>query len=74
MSEEKNRYWKLLASAWAVPLLFVLLYRLGGPGELMLYPLLVTPLFVLYHKHVSGLCTLPFWGWIWLLLSLWAPR
>ena len=53
MSEEKNRYWKLLASAWAVPLLFVLLYRLGGPGELMLYPLLVTPLFVLYHKHVQ---------------------
>ena len=47
MSEEKNRYWKLLASAWAAPLLFVLLYRLGGPGELMLYPLLVTPLFVL---------------------------
>ena len=53
MSEEKNRFWKLLASTWTVPLLFVLLYRLGAPGELMLYPLLVTPLFTLYHKHVQ---------------------
>ena len=53
MNEDKKRFWILLASAWAVLLPFALFYRFGAPGEIVLYPLLATPLFIFFYLFVK---------------------
>ena len=53
MNEDQKRFWRLLASSWAVLLPFALAFRLGAPGEVVLYPLLAAPLFTLFYLRVE---------------------